>query len=114
MSTETQVDMDWAGTEIAESGSGGATTAAGTSTAGVRDTSGGTAYLTDEEILGIEPVGADSRTQRAVIPSGARNLSSIEDGDGNQQRRDSPGKSGPRNDSEVDDDGNPQAEARAT
>jgi hypothetical protein len=113
MDAEAQVDMDWAGTDVAESRSDGAA-AGGTGTAGAREGSGGTAYLSDEEILGISPVDADSRTQRAVIPSGARNLSSIEDDGGNQPRRDSSGKSGPRNDSEVDADGNPQAEARAT
>ncbi len=60
MSTGTQVDLDWAGTDVAESGTGGADAgSAGTVAGGAR----GGAYLTDEEILGITPVGG-SETAR--------------------------------------------------
>jgi hypothetical protein len=44
MSSGAQVDLDWGGVDTAGAGSG----------AGVQDA----AYLTDEEILGIEPVGS--------------------------------------------------------
>ena len=48
MSSGTQVDMDWAGTDTGQGGAGAPPTSAPNSGAA------GAAYLTDEEILGIE------------------------------------------------------------
>jgi hypothetical protein len=93
MSSGTQVDLDWAGTDSAASGGAGESSAAGA-------TNGGAGYLTDEEILGIEPLtgSQESSAQRSVIPSEARNLSSIEDAGSTTPQRDSSAKDGPRND----------------
>ena len=92
MSSGTQVDLDWAGPDAAQGGSM-APPAGNAPTFGA----GGTGYLTDEEILGMEPVGGVARANSAVILSEAKNPSSI-DGDGNDPRtqRDSSGKNGPR------------------
>jgi hypothetical protein len=54
----------------------------------------GGAYLTDEEILGIEPNGAVAPRPNGVIPSEARNLSSIDDA----RKTDSSGNEASRND----------------
>ena len=88
MSTGTQVDLDCAGTDVAP-GVAGAPAA-------------GAVYLTDEEILGIEPVGVSDTKTNNVIPSEARNLSSIDDANNPDTQRDSSGKGGPRNDSAPD------------
>jgi hypothetical protein len=93
MSSGTQVNLDWPGTDAAQGGAA-APPASAPSTAAA-----GGAYLTDEEILGIEPVGVNATKSNVVIPSEARNLSSIND-DGNlEAQRDSSGKDGPQNDS---------------
>lgn len=52
MSSGTQVDLDWAGTDAAQGGA--VVPPASAPSAGAA----GTAYLTDEEILGIEPVSS--------------------------------------------------------
>src|ERR1700733_3999750 len=92
MSGGTQVDLDWAGTE------------AGQATATSVPAPGGAAgerYLTDEEILGIEPVGASADSQRSAIPSEARNRSSVGDDGDPVTQRDSSAKDGPRNGSQM-------------
>ncbi len=63
MSSGAQVELDWTGVDAAP---GGAATvpANGTNGAG----SGTGAYLTDEEILGLEPVGAASKEHDRVAP----------------------------------------------
>lgn len=66
MSSGAQVDLDWAGTDAAQ---GGAVPPAGATSAGAA----GTAYLTDEEILGIDPPtpnGGFGGQARQVIDSG--------------------------------------------
>jgi len=92
MSSGAQIDMDWAGIYGAAGGAA-APPASGASGAGATAEK----YLTDEEILGIEPVGESTTTRRDVIPSGARNPSG-NFGSGETQQRDSSGKNGPRND----------------
>src|SRR5580692_1607021 len=87
MSSETQVDLDWTGADPPPAG--------GANAAGV----GAGTYLTDEEILGMEPVGA-AASNRDVIPSEARNLSSIDDA-GKKADSSSSRQAGiPRNDNE--------------
>ena len=93
MSSGTQVDLDWAEIDV---GSGG-TTAPPASDA-TDSGAGGTGYLTDEEILGIEPVGAVGPTHHSVILSEAKNLSSIDRDGEDRSRRDSSGNDGPQND----------------
>src|SRR5258706_6400286 len=92
MSSGAQIDMDWAGIDGAAGGAA-APPASGASGAGATAEK----YLTDEEILGIEPVGESTTTRRDVIPSGARNPSG-NFGGGETQQRDSSGKTSPRND----------------
>src|SRR6266436_1585527 len=63
MSSGTQVELDW--TEVDAAPGGAATVPAnGTNGAG----SGTGAYLTDEEILGLEPVGVASKEHNRVAP----------------------------------------------
>ena len=106
MGTEAQMDMDWAGTDFGDGAAGGAGIAGSAAdVAAAQDSRGaaGAAYFTDEEILGIEPVGADSRLPRSVIPSGARNRSLIaHDSDDATAQRDSSVNSSPRNDRAID------------
>src|SRR5712672_2894995 len=92
MSSGAQIDMDWAGIDGAAGGAA-APPASGASGAGATAEK----YLTDEEILGIDPVGGSTSTRRDVIPSGARNPSG-NFGGGETQQRDSSGKNSPRND----------------
>jgi len=80
MSSGTQVDPDWAGTDASQGGAAiPPANAPGTG-------SGGGTYLTDEEILEIDPISVNPPRHDAVIPSArtedsrrgeARNLSSI-------------------------------------
>ena len=70
MSSGAQIEMDWAGIDVA-SGAVATPPVGGANGAGA----GAEKYLTDEEILGIEPVGESTTTRRDVIPSGARNPS---------------------------------------
>jgi hypothetical protein len=94
MSSGTQIELDWSGIDPAPDGT--PTPPAG----GVHSTGSETGVrLTDEEILGIEPVGATTTARRDVIPSEARNLSSIDSGGNEGAQRDSSSKSSPRNDS---------------
>ena len=95
MSSGSQVDLDWAGADVAQGGAGAPAAGA------AKDGAAGGAYLTDEEILGIEPPGGSVPTRHSVIPSEARNLSSIDDGNRGAQR-DSSGKDGPRNDNATE------------
>src|SRR5690242_8999009 len=92
MSSGTQVDLDWAGTDAGQGGAGAP--AAGAPGTGAD----GGAYLTDEEILGIEPAGGSAPTRHSVILSEAKNLSSIEGAGEDATTRDSSGKDGPQND----------------
>src|SRR5579863_7479293 len=92
MSSGTQVDLEWAGSDTGQGG--GSAPAAGAVNAGAP----GATYLTDEEILGMEPIGTSAAKPNAVIPSEARNLSSIADGSRDTAQRDSSGKDVPRND----------------
>jgi len=89
MSSGTQIDPNWTGVEA---GQGGAAPGA---SAGAR------AHLTDEEILGIEPNGAGTDTSHTVIPSEARNPSSITGPGESGAPRDSSGIDSPRNDNSV-------------
>ena len=101
MSSGTQVDLDWAGPDAAQGG-------AAASPAGAQETGAvGGAYLTDEEILGIEPNSGTATTHQPVILSArpedsrrgeAKNLSSIEGAGEDATKRDSSGKDGPQND----------------
>src|SRR5258708_4334042 len=93
MSSGAQIDMDWAGIDGAAGGAA-APPASGASGAGATAEK----YLTDEEILGIDPLGESTSTRRDVIPSAARNPSDGFTGAGETQQRDSSGKNGPRND----------------
>ena len=61
MSSGTQVEMDWAGTDAGQGRAG----APPDSAANTGATPGG-AYLTDEEILGIEPIGSVAPTHSTV------------------------------------------------
>jgi hypothetical protein len=92
MSSGAQTEMDWAGIDAAPGGVA-ANPASGANGAGA----GAEKYLTDEEILGIEPVGQLTSTRGDVIPSGARNPSGGFAGAGDKQQRDSSGKGSPRN-----------------
>jgi hypothetical protein len=95
MSSGTQIDLNWAGLDAPHG-------AAPAPPATVPDATGFSAgkSLSDEEILGIEPVGTVRSPNRYVIPSEARNPSSIGDSGDASAQRDSSGKSGPRNDNE--------------
>src|SRR6267143_256719 len=63
MSSGTQVELDWTGVDAAP---GGPSTPPANGTNGVGSGTG--AYLTDEEILGLEPVGAASKEHNRVAP----------------------------------------------
>src|SRR5665213_3468503 len=102
MSTEAQIDLDWAGTNGAESGTGGAGSPSGANGAATASGAAGAAYLTDEEILGMEPVDTAATSRNSVILSEAKNLSSIAHGDDATGKRDSSGNGGPRNDRAMD------------
>jgi hypothetical protein len=92
MSSATQVDLDWAGTDLAAAGGADASSSTGT-------TNSGAALLTDEEILGIEPAGPAALPHSSVILSEAKNPSSIaRESDSATTRRDSSGNGGPQND----------------
>ena len=103
MSSGTQVDLDWAGLCAGGEGTGangapvGNGAGAGATVGGAGTASAAGAFLSDEEILGIDPVGAVAPPRGTVILSEAKNPSSI-DGNGNdpQTPRDSSGKNGPR------------------
>jgi hypothetical protein len=84
MSSGAQIEMDWAGHDGATGG-----IAAPPSSGGNGAGAGAEKYLTDEEILGIEPVGQLTSTRGDVIPSGARNPSGGFAGAGDKQQRDS-------------------------
>src|SRR6266566_1965621 len=60
MSSGTQVELDWAGVDAAP---GGASTPLANGAG-----SGTGAYLTDEEILGLEPVGVASKEHNRIAP----------------------------------------------
>ena len=96
MSSGTQVDMDWVGADVAGGGAGAPAAAAPDTGAG------GPAYLTDEEILGIEPVNAGAPNQQSVTSSGERNHSSTDDARKRDVQRDSSGKDDPQNDNVRD------------
>jgi hypothetical protein len=94
MSSGTQVDLDWAGTDGAQGG------AAAPSASAMNPGAVGAAYLSDEEILGIELIDASAARSNGVIPNEAKNPSSIEDGGNDRSQRDSSGKNGPQNDNQ--------------
>jgi hypothetical protein len=88
MGIEAQVDVDWA---VTDSGTGAAAGATQTCAAG-------STYLSDEEILGIEPVASATPPRSSVILSEAKNPFSIaRDGDDATTKRDSSGKGSPQN-----------------
>jgi hypothetical protein len=91
MSSGTQVELDWTGIDAAQSGPVGAPPSGANG-------AGAGAQLTDEEILGIEPVGATTNTRREVVPSDGRNLTGSSAGAGEKQQMESSGRSSPRND----------------
>ena len=92
MSSGTQVDLDWAAAVSGDAADSGV--AAGAAQAGAAGS--GARYLSDEEILGMEPGGSAASTRDAVILSEAKNLSSIDRAGGDTAQRDSSGKDGPR------------------
>jgi hypothetical protein len=93
MSSGTQIELDMLGTDAGQGG------AAAAPASGANGTGAGAGvYPTDEEILGMEPAGAIAPARRDVIPSEARNLSSIDDAGNAGTQRDSSGKESPRND----------------
>jgi hypothetical protein len=89
MSSGTQVELDWTGVDA---GQGGAAAPAANPTNGA----GAGTYQTDEELLGIEPVSAGPARSNGVVPSEARNLSSIDDAGNAETQRGSSGKDRPR------------------
>jgi hypothetical protein len=93
MSSGTQVEVEWTGVDTVQSGT---TVLPPSSTNGAG--AGAGAYLTDEEILGIEPVGATTTIRRDVIANEARSPSGSSGGSGEKQQRDSAGRNSPRND----------------
>jgi len=93
MSSGTQVDLDWAGTDGGQSGAGAPAASAPATGASAGE------YLTDEEILGIEPIGSGSTRSTRVNPEDARKVPLAEDAGDPGAQRDSSGKDGPRNDS---------------
>jgi len=90
MSSGTQVDLDWAGTDAGQAG------AVASPASAASDVAAGATYLTDEEILGIEPISANRPAHHTVIPSEARNLSSIDNAGNPGAQRDSSGQGSPR------------------
>jgi hypothetical protein len=88
MSSGAQVDLDWAGTDTGKNAVAAPPAIAPTT---------GAVYQTDEEILGIDP-NHSAPSHHTVIPSEARNLSSIDNGSADEEQRDSSGKDSPRND----------------
>jgi hypothetical protein len=91
MSSGTQVEMDWTGVNAAQND------AVTTPPTGVNGAGAG-AHLTDEEILGIEPVGGATTARREVISREARNPSGNSAGAGEKQQRDSSGRGSPLSD----------------
>jgi hypothetical protein len=95
MSSGTLANLDWTGTDAAQGGAA-APPASAPNTGATRG-----AYLTDEEILGIEPIGASATKSNGVIPSEAGKLASIDDASNPGAQRDSSGKDDPRNDNQT-------------
>jgi hypothetical protein len=91
MSSGTRVEVDWAGADAAQADTPVPLSGAAS---GAR-----AAQLTDEQILGLEPVSSGGSTYPSVLPSAARNPSSINNGSGEQPQRDPSGEIRPRNDS---------------
>jgi hypothetical protein len=98
MSSATQVDLDWAGMDSVP---GGAGVSLGRQNEGpaVANGSAGAAYLTDEEILGID-VGAGDNA--SVILSEAKNPSDGFASGAENPQRDSSGTNRPQNDTNAD------------
>jgi hypothetical protein len=73
MSSGTQLEMDWMASDAGQGDAAAAHTAVSASAA----TNGAThtAYLTDEEILELDPIDSGTASKTFVIPSAARNLS---------------------------------------
>src|SRR6266851_6189338 len=94
MSSGTQVDLDWAGADAGQGGAAAPPASAPNTGAAVET------FLTDEEILGIEPAGSVAPIHSTVILSEAKNLSSIDRTGEDATKRDSSGKDGPQNDSQ--------------
>jgi hypothetical protein len=109
MASGIRMDLDWVGTD-----SGADRAQSNADAAPIAAPNGATAgrYLTDEEILGIDAPSPDSGyggharlggdTRQSVIPTEARNLSSIEDGSKDIAQGESSGESRPRNDKRVE------------
>ena len=89
MSSGTQIEMEWTGIDTSSGAAAPPASAANGAGVGTR------AFLTDEEILGIEPFGVTAGT-RDVIPSEARNPSDSSAGGGEEHQRDSSGHNSPR------------------
>ena len=75
MSSGTQPDLDWAATDAAADGARGGAGLPPTAPNAGTDAR----YLTDEEILGIEPTAPAAPNNRSVIPSEARNDNVLEE-----------------------------------
>ncbi len=93
MSIGAQVDLQWAASDAAQGG------VAASPAIAPRTDEADAGYLTDEEILGIEPVGGNASARHSVILSEAKNLSSIDRAGEDATKRDSSGKDDPQNDS---------------
>jgi hypothetical protein len=87
------VDLDWA---EADAGAAVSPNASGATHGAEGFPGGDTARMTDEEILGIEPVGTSANSKNSVIPNEVRNPSLMDDSGNPEARRDSSGRSGPR------------------
>ncbi len=113
MSSGAQVDMDWAGTDAssADAAGGGAAAGGANGAPGTSDAANNARYLTDEEILGIEPPshkGGYGGVARAGEAEG-RGDSGRRDGDASVSGDGAAG--GMKGEGGAE---NPQAEARAT
>ena len=85
MSSGTRVEMDWTGVNAAQNDAVTPPPTGGNS-------AGAGAHLTDEEILGIEPVGEATTARRDVISREARNPSGNSGVAGEKQQTDSSGR----------------------
>jgi hypothetical protein len=108
MNSGTQVDLVWAGMDSAPGGAGVSLAPKNEGRVPVSDATG-TAYLTDEEILGLEPLGSSRSKDSAVVLSEAKNPSDVFSDGAENRQRDSSGTNRPQNDT---DEGRAHSETR--
>jgi hypothetical protein len=112
MISGTQADLDWAGTDTPSPNGGyGEQGTAGAPPAAAGNGAAGAASLTDEQILGLEPIDAGERTNNSVILSEAKNLSRWTDGQAVESKRDSSRENRAQNDTIGDAAADPMAGA---